>query len=436
MYIGSIIIPWILSTGQIVSKGPKILFGRDSFLYWLLLVILSPIYPVLLVLKESTLTEASKTYEVSLKQLSTLQNHVGQFVKADLGIESHCQVILTIILILLATSETRTIVGFEVMFENETFFYLPTDIALAISIGWSLISCKSAFCKGISKKRKHSSIISNGIITMYATISIFIKTFSIVLFWTPCLGLMNCLRHLQGEMYPFWNPYFQHVNPTTDTFYFGDAKPMTWSKITRWNYFEYGLAEPPNEALYTLFTIQEYFIGFMITFMLNICLQIVVKKCTNPKVFARSSWIDLIVHGISSTFIPYPMQEWDEEKGTVSDHRSRKDVVFKEMLASMMLNFAINLLLLTPLIILSINIFERHDLLVNTIGTFPEENQAFLHIKLMLALGYSLLVLMTMVQVISYYYCNGRFHPFATIVMPEEYKYTQSLGTPESSTEC
>ena len=303
-------------------------------------------------MKESILREASKKYEVILKKLTDLQNHVGQFVKADLGIESHCQLTLTIILMLLAYSQTRTIIGFEVMFEKETLFYLPTDTALAISITWSLISCITAFFKGISKKRKHSTAASNGIILVYAAVSVFIRTFSIILYWTPCLGLMNCLRHLQGEMYPFYLPYNYTVNAASDTFYFGDAEPMPWSKITRWNYISRKKAEPPSQTLYTWFTIEEYFQGFLIAFSCNICLQIVVKKFTNTNVFARSSWIDLIVHGISGTFVPHPMQEWDEEKGTVANHKARKDRVLKEMLVSILLNFGFNLLYLSPIIIL------------------------------------------------------------------------------------
>ena len=306
-------------------------------------------------MKEGILREASKLYQVPLKKLIDLQNHVGQFVKADLGVESHCQFTLTIILVLLAASETRTIVGFEVMFERETLFYISTNIALPISIAWSLISCISAFFKGISKKRKHSTATSNGIILMYAAISIFTKTFSIILFWTPCLGLLDCLRHLQGEMYPFWNPYFQLVNATTDLFHYGDADPMIWSKISRWNYKGYQKAEPPSPTLFTLFSIEYYFIGFMIALLLNICLQMLVKKCTNPRVYKKLSWIDLIVHGISSTFIPHPMEEWDEEKGTVANHKLRKDMVWKEMLANMILNFGFNLLYLCPVIVLGIH---------------------------------------------------------------------------------
>ena len=158
-------------------------------------------------------------------------------------------------------------------------------------------------------------------------------------------------------MYPFYHPYWQEVNATIDTFYFGDADgadPIPWNKITRWNYIEKGKPEPPSQTLYTLFSIEYYFIGFMIALLLNICLQIVVKRCTNPRVYARLSWIDMIVHGISSTFIPHPMEEWDEEKGTVANHKSRKDKVWKEMLANMILNFGFNLLYLSPVIILGI----------------------------------------------------------------------------------
>ena len=302
-------------------------------------------------MKESILFEASRTYVVPLKKLKDLQYQVGQYIRTDLGLESHCQLILTIILLLLAHSMTRTLVGFEIIF-SETLFYLPTDIALACSISWSIVSSIGAFWKGISKKRKHSTFSSNVIVLGYAAISIFIRTFTIVLFWTPCLGLMNCLRHLQGEMYPFSKPYFELVNTTTDTFYFGDAEPIPWNAITRWTYTGISEAQPPSQTLYTIFTIDQYFIGFMVALMMNVIMQTVAKKCTNPEVYGKASWIDLVVHYVSATFIPHPLKEWDEEDGSVASHRTRKDLVLREMLASILLNFGFNLMFLSPLIIL------------------------------------------------------------------------------------
>lgn len=58
-------------------------------------------------------------------------------------------------------------------------------------------------------------------------------------------------------------------------------------------------------------------------------------------------------------------------------------------------------------------------MLLDTIGTFPEENKAYEQIKLMPILSYTILVILTMVQVVSYYFFNGKFHPYAMIVMSE-----------------
>ena len=113
------------------------------------------------------------------------------------------------------------------------------------------------------------------------------------------------------------------------------------------------------------------------------------------------------------------MEEWDERKGTVTMHKQRKDLVLKEVYASIFVNFAFNAVLLSPLIILGINIFERHNVLVNSIGALPQEIEAYHKIQWFIGLGYSLLQTLTMVQLGTYYLYNGKFHPFAKIVMPD-----------------
>ena len=52
------------------------------------------------------------------------------------------------------------------------------------------------------------------------------------------------------------------------------------------------------------------------------------------------------------------MEEWDMEKGDVTMHKARKDLVLKEMMASILLNYGFNFLMLTPLIILGKYIFD------------------------------------------------------------------------------
>ena len=69
---------------------------------------------------------------------------------------------------------------------------------------------------------------------------------------------------------------------------------------------------------------------------------------------------------------------------------------------------------------LASNIFERHHILVNSIGTYPEENDAYFQIQIIVGFGFSSLALMTMVQLVSYYLYNCKYHPFNKIVQKDK----------------
>ena len=376
-------------------------------------------------MKESILVHLAKTHKVSIAALEEVKYHVSKFIQGDIGLESHVQIILTVVLLLLANSETRTITGLEVLFENATFFYMPTSLALALSIAWSLLSCVKSHIKGISKKQTYSTIPSMILMIFFTAISIVLRVFSYVLFLTPSLGLFGILRHLQGEMYPFHLPYFDLVD-VKDNFYFGHAPNISWAQITRWNYVEKQEATPPDGTLYSYFTIEQYFGILTAIFGFNTVLQGFVKRLTNPLIFHELTWIDCIIHSISCCFIPHPMEEWDERPGSVLMHQQRQSRVFKEMVASIMVNFSVNILLLSPLILLGFNIFERHAILINSIGAFQSEIEAFEQIKVMISIGYALLLLLTVTQLITYYLYNGKFHPFSIIVSSPR----QTLHTP------
>ena len=66
------------------------------------------------------------------------------------------------------------------------------------------------------------------------------------------------------------------------------------------------------------------------------------------------------------------------------------------------------------------NIFERQEVLVNSIGAFTVEFEATQQIINMIALSYIFLVVFTIVQVVTFYLYNGRYHPFSIVVMPNE----------------
>ena len=61
-------------------------------------------------------------------------------------------------------------------------------------------------------------------------------------------------------------------------------------------------------------------------------------------------------------------------------------------------------------------IFERKDILENSIGVLPEEWEAFRDIQLALGLGYGSLLLLTLGQILTFYLYNGSWHPLSRIV--------------------
>ena len=342
-----------------LTSGAVNLSDRKGFFSWTLLIITLPFHSTVLILKEAILDELSKGYDVSLALLKSTKFHVAKCIQIELGLESHLQVLITTVLLLLAHSDTRMVVGFEFLTRNEKLMYLPSNIALSLSTAWSLQSCMKSHIKAISKKRVHSTSKSLITILIFTFVSIVIKVFSHVLFLTPTLGLFSILRHLQGEMYPYETPYRQSEY-IADMFYIGKTPPVPWSQITRWTYLGYKEAEPPNPTLYTVFSIGQYFIILGIVFVLNFALQVLFKRLTNPLPFKKLSFMDLIIHGICSCFIPHPMEEWDEEQGTVAMHKVRKKLVLKEVLVSTILNFCINLILLIPIVILGNNHRPRY----------------------------------------------------------------------------
>ena len=383
--------------------------------------------------------------------LKVTKQRIAQSMQNELGFEFHIQTVISTILVLLSVSETSTYHGLEYLIQiiwYEQIFQLPTIIILIVSIAWRMLSCIRCYIKIIYLKRDFSTTKSFLTAVVFALVSIMIRILSYVLFLTPCLGLFGCLRHLQGEMYPHYNPYFSYVD-LNDDFYFGNATTYKnssyttthkWSQITRWTYLKPGEAESPGLEIYTILTIEHHFYLLFAMVLLNTVLLLRIKQGTNPAVFKTLSLIDVLMHAFGNCFIPHPMEDWDEGKGSVSDHQSRKRKVFKEMFASLLLNFAFNFMLLTPLVVLGVNIFERHTILIDTIGAFPEEIKAFEQIIFMIPFGYTSLMMLTLIQLLSYYLYNGKFHPFAIIVQPQcsEVKYLEYITYKDftSESEC
>ena len=411
----------ILSGVRLILQGPKILFGKSGILYSCLMVIFMPVFPIVTIMRERILDHASKTYQVSSHYLEQANVQMSQYISADLVLETIFQLFIQTLLLLSARSETRTILGMERLFDpEEEMLFMSPEFLLVISISGSLVSCVRSHMKGISKKRAHSSATSTAVMLLFTLSSIFLRMFSYTLYFTPCLGLFNVLRHLQGEMYPYYHPVHYKMNLTQELFYFGNAKPIPWAQITRWNHtLDNANPTPPQLSLYTMYTIEQYFCMFVTLLTMHAFFMYLAKRFINPESFQRLTLLDALIHSIGNCHIPAPMEEWDDRKGSVAAHKRRQKLVLKEIVVAIGLNFLMNFALLSPLIILFMSIVERHEILVNSIGAFPTEIIAFWKIQRVLGVSYGLLLLFTIVQLVAYYFYNSKYHPFYKIVRSE-----------------
>ena len=78
------------------------------------------------------------------------------------------------------------------------------------------------------------------------------------------------------------------------------------------------------------------------------------------------------------------------------------------------------------------NVNERHETLINSIGAFQEEIEAYAQIKVMIGVAYTLLLLFTVTQIMTYFLYNGKLHPFSVIIsLDNEMLKTENKPTEE-----
>merc|ERR550532_812703 len=132
---------------------------------------------------------------------------------------------------------------------------------------------------------------------------------------------------------------------------------------------------------YTLVTLQQAFFIFL-GFLLLHGISILILKITVSSHFKSTSWLNKTGHVVESLHVPDVYKDFDvdlnpEEERTPEDYRKSYDSVLKETLWMTSLQMLSNLLLLVPLHVTAFKVTERHSALVDNIGTFAEEDEAY-----------------------------------------------------------
>ena len=275
-----------------------------------------------------------------LEEQDILRKQYLEFMRMDLGLETIYQTAGQFVLLLLAaedhTDSTATTGGLEKIFRTD---YLTWSVFL------SLRTCVSLYFKSVSLEKPFFPMTSKILVYLSASLSVSKRIFVIVIFFIPSFGLLRLLVHWTYEKIPFTVRQNRNYNSEENLQIFGKP-PVLWSEVDRWNYEE---NIPPPITLYTGPDLGNAFLVFWAIFLLHIS-SILITKFMTARPVRESNILDMILHAVQNSNIPFPFRDWDVDNGTIEDHRARFGAVLREVICVMAVNFFFNSLLLVPLI--------------------------------------------------------------------------------------
>ena len=115
------------------------------------------------------------------------------------------QISLQLLLLLLTRTETATVGGLETFFTQDSIFGLTIDpkIVIILSVCWSLKTSILLHVKILSLEKGFFSFKPKTAAFLWGLVASIRRVMGIVIFFTPCLGLMDLLWHWHAEQFPF-----------------------------------------------------------------------------------------------------------------------------------------------------------------------------------------------------------------------------------------
>ena len=132
------------------------------------------------------------------------------------------------------------------------------------------------------------------LLALFSLISVLVRLFAILLYFAPSLGLMNLLRHwTMGQKNRTDSKLFDAIN--------GNQKQ-----------FEDIWEPTPEYTHYTVYSLKEYFIAFIIFFAVHPFLIFAVKKKFSGGFETTRNFYEKIHHIVTQLYVPSTFKDWDE----------------------------------------------------------------------------------------------------------------------------
>ena len=140
-------------------------------------------------------------------------------------------------------------------------------------------------------------------------------------------------------------------NFESDTLYYGNAEPISWSDISHVNYTNPEFPTPPPYTIYTGMNSKTAFIIFSLLWLIQI-LSIWVKNQRTSESFCELSFLDQFIHVFHCVIMPIPSVDWEAGQGDCEEHFRRMENVQNEVIGTIKINSLFQFLHLMPLLYL------------------------------------------------------------------------------------
>ena len=375
------VLPFLIATSNLAKSPSLYVFEYGRFTNIILKTLAFPLLPFILIsLELQTEFQVRFGHGENSKELiqryKDLKAQTSAFIRTELGMETTPQLIISLLLLLISSSNTRTIYGLELFDDTRSDNVTETigidPIYLIISANcWSLFSSWRSFIKGLSATKDHFPFLAQIILLIYVLMAVGTKVLSSHLFLMPTLGIGNCLRHYQGEHYPYWaamgphirteewssmqhtqQPSFNYtVDIEKDLVYFSNIT-FRWSELTRFDYSNKTHPIAPPVTIYTYFELETYLITFWIIYVVQAFLIIFAKRITNPDIFEKLEWNVILTNTLENIWIQAPLEDWDDMASTIPGYKRKQTKNMIEMASVLFINMVTSISMLTPIWIL------------------------------------------------------------------------------------
>ena len=171
-------------------------------LVWILHPIFLSLQEAYLITQNQLMLESGdiddEKYSQNLEKRKQLTLYLKLYKKMELNLETMFQLTGKIVMIALVDSETRTTQGLLTIFDEQDIFGIPAKLFIVLSIAFSFASFSFAQTAGIAGFRIYFPLKSRALIGSSALLASITRVMTFVLYFSPCLGLWNLLRHFQG----------------------------------------------------------------------------------------------------------------------------------------------------------------------------------------------------------------------------------------------